>query len=221
MQSVSLLDTSTFEATFSRDAGSLVPQASKLRSLRAAIKRRIDELAGEGRILPEQRTEIRAAWDAFETDYAKAVNDFVSVGLHGEAVLRQADSFAALLRSLTIHARGDVCRARLVSEVLTIGTVRVAGNQPSLIIPPWHPERMKALAVKTRRVAGLVAHILAGKNVLFGDRGAFLPRVLRGTCPRVLSGDRRRLQGRCSGARQRKQYGQWIQPFRTSRSIGR
>ncbi|MBK7677598.1 MAG: DNA translocase FtsK [Candidatus Accumulibacter sp.] len=173
VQSVSLLDTSTFEATFSRDAGSLVPQASKLRSLRAAIKRRIDELAGEGRILPEQRTEIRAAWDAFETDYAKAVDDFVSVGLHGEAVLRQADSFAALLRSLTIHARGDVCRARLVSEVLTIGTVRVAGNQPSLIIPPWHPERMKALAVKTRRVAGLVAHILAGKNVLFGDRGIF------------------------------------------------
>ncbi len=32
---------------------------------------------------------------------------------------------------------------------------------------------MKALAVKTRRVAGLVAHILAGKNVLFGDRGIF------------------------------------------------
>jgi len=173
VQSVSLLDTSTLEATFSRDAGSLVPQASKLRSLRAEIKRRIDELAAEGRIQPEQKVEIRAAWDEFETDYAKAVDDFVCVGLHGESVLRQADSYAALLRALALHARGDVCRARLVSEVLTIGTVRVAGDQPSLIIPPWHPERMKALAVKTRRVAGLVAHILAGKNVLFGDRGIF------------------------------------------------
>ena len=173
VQSVSLLDTTTLEATFSRDAGSLVPQATKLRSLRAEIKRRIDELAAEGRILSEQRAEIRATWDAFETDYAKAVDDFVRVGLHGEAVLQQADSFAALLRCLADHARGDVCRARLVSEVLTVGTVRVAGDQPCVIVPPWHPERMKALAVKTRRVAGLVAHILAGKNVLFGDRGIF------------------------------------------------
>lgn len=173
VQSVSLLDTSTLEATYSRDAGSLVPQASKLRSLRAEIKRRLDELAADGRIGPEQKAELRSAWDKFEDDYAKALDDFVRVGLHGEAVLRQADSFAALLRALAVHARGDVCRSRLVSEVLSIGTARVSGDQPSLIVPPWHPERMKALAVKTRRVAGLVAHILAGKNVLFGDRGIF------------------------------------------------
>ncbi|MEW5788315.1 MAG: FtsK/SpoIIIE domain-containing protein [Pseudomonadota bacterium] len=173
VQSVSLLDTSTLEATYSRDAGSLVPQASKLRSLRAEIKRRFDELASEGRIGAEQKTELRSAWDSFEDDYAKALDDFICVGLHGEAVLRQADTFAALLRALAVHARGDVCRSRLVSDVLMIGTVRVAGDQPALIVPPWHPERMKALAVKTRRVAGLVAHILAGKNVLFGDRGIF------------------------------------------------
>ncbi len=173
VQSVSLLDTSSLEATYSRDAGSLVPQANKLRSLRAEIKRRLDELASEGRIGAEQKTELRSAWDSFEEDYAKALDDFIRVGLHGEAILRQADAFATLLRALAVHARGDVCRSRLVSEVLSIGTVRVAGDQPALILPPWHPERMKALAVKTRRVAGLVAHILAGKNVLFGDRGIF------------------------------------------------
>jgi S-DNA-T family DNA segregation ATPase FtsK/SpoIIIE len=173
VQSVSLLDTSTLEATYSRDAGSLVPQSSKLKSLRAEIKRRIEELASDGRLLSDQKSELRAAWETFEEDYAKALDDFIQVGLHGEAVLRQADSFAALLRALAMHARGDVCRARLVSEIMSIGTVRVTGEQPSLIIPPWHPERMKALAVKTRRAAGLVAHILAGKNVLFGDRGIF------------------------------------------------
>lgn len=173
VQSVSLLDTSTLEATYSRDAGSLVPQASKLRSLRAEIKRRLDELASEGRIGPDHRTEVRSAWDAFEEHYAKALDDFIRIGLHGEAVLRQSDTFAALLRALAVHARGDVCRSRLVSEVLSIGTVRVAGDQPALIVAPWHPERMKALAVKTRRVAGLVAHILTGKNVLFSDRGIF------------------------------------------------
>lgn len=173
VQNVSLFDTSTLEATYSRDSGSLIPQSSKLRSLRAEIKRRIEDLLSEERITAEQRTELRSAWDVFEGDYGAALNDFVGTGLHGEAILRQADSFAALLRALGIHARGDVCRARLVAEVLSIGTVRIVGEAPALIIPPWHPERMKALAVKIRRVAGLVAHILAGKNVLFGDRGIF------------------------------------------------
>ncbi len=173
VQSVSLLNTSTLEATFSRDAGSLVPPPAKLRSQRADIKARIKELADCGRLTIEQRDILRTAWDEFEADYIKAMDDFIAVGLHGEAIMRQADSFASLLRALAIHARGDVCRSRLVAEILTIGTVRVAGEQPCLIVPPWHPERMKALAVKTRRVAGLVTHILAGKNVLFGDRGIF------------------------------------------------
>lgn len=66
-----------------------------------------------------------------------------------------------------------MCRSKLVAEILSVGTVRVSGEQPCMIIPPWHPERMKALAVKTRRVAGLVTHVLIGDNVLFGDRGIF------------------------------------------------
>lgn len=173
VQSVSLSDTNTLEATFQRDAGSLVPQAGKLRSLRAEIKKRIEHLHERGKLTTEQRDAVRAAWEAFAEDYAKALEDFVSVGLHGEAVLRQADSFAALLKTLATHARGDICRSELVSEVLSIGTVKVVGEQPCVIVPPWHPERMKALAVKSRRAAGLVSHILAGKDVLFGDRHIF------------------------------------------------
>lgn len=173
VQSVSLLNTGTLEATFSRDAGSLVPPPAKLRSLRLEIKRRIEELFDEGRLSPEQRDILRSAWNAFEADYIKAIDDFILIGLHGEAVMRQAESFGGLLRAMATHARGDVCRSKLVAEVLSIGTVRVSGEQPCLIIPPWHPERMKALAVKTRRVAGLVTHILSGEKVLFGDRGIF------------------------------------------------
>ena len=173
VQSVSLLDTGTLEATFSRDAGSLVPPANKLRSQRAEIKDRIKELAAEGRLNKEQRDELRAGWDAFEADYIVAMKDFIDTGLQGEAVMRQAESFAALLNALMVHARGDVCRAKLVAEVLSIGTARVSGEQPSLIIPPWHPERMKALAVKTRRVAGLVTHLLTNDSVLFGHRDIF------------------------------------------------
>jgi S-DNA-T family DNA segregation ATPase FtsK/SpoIIIE len=174
VQNVSLLDTGTLEATYSTDAGSLVPASNKLRSLRHEIKTRIKELADEGRLNPSQRDEVQASWDKFEGDYIEAMEDFVSIGLHGEAVMRQAESFAALMTSLMTHARGDVCRSRLVSEILSVGTARVAGDNPALIIPPWHPERMKALAVKSRRVAGFATHMLSSGSILFGDREIFM-----------------------------------------------
>lgn len=174
VQNVSLHDTGTLEATYSADAGSLVPATNKLRSLRHEIKGRIKDLAEEGRLTAFQRDEIRASWEKFEVDYIKAMEDFVSTGLHGEAVMQQAESFGALLSTLLAHARGDVCRSRLVSEVLSIGTVRVAGDNPAMIIPPWHPERMKALAVKSRRVAGLATHLLSSGSILYGDREIFM-----------------------------------------------
>ena len=174
VQNVSLLDTSTLEATYSTDAGSLVPTTNKLRSLRHEIKGRIKELAEKNYLTPSQRDEIKASWDKFEDDYFKAMKDFVSIGLHGEAVMRQAESFAALMSTLLTQARGDVCRSRLVSEILSVGTVRVAGDNPALIIPPWHPERMKALAVKSRRVAGFATHLLSSGNILYGDREIFM-----------------------------------------------
>ena len=174
VQSVSLLDTGTLEATYSTDAGSLVPAANKLRSLRHEIKTRIKDLADEGRLTPSQRDEVRSAWDTFEEDYIKAMDDFVSTGLHGEAVMRQSESFGVLMTTLTAHARGDVCRSRLVSEILSVGTARVAGDNPALIIPPWHPERMKALAVKSRRVAGFATHLLSSGSILYGDREIFM-----------------------------------------------
>jgi S-DNA-T family DNA segregation ATPase FtsK/SpoIIIE len=174
VQNVSLLDTGTLEATYSTDAGSLVPTANKLRSLRHEIKTKIKELADEGRLTPRQHNEIKAFWDKFEEDYIKAIEDFVSTGLHGESVMRQAESFGTLLTILMEHARGDVCRSRLVSEVLSVGTVRVTGDNPALIIPPWHPERMKALAVKSRRVAGFATHLLSSDSILYGDREIFM-----------------------------------------------
>lgn len=172
-QNVSLLDVGTLEATFGRDAGTLVPPANRLGSMRKEIKDLIDELERDGRYSKEQRDEIRSSWDAFEAAYIRALNDFLGSGLHTDAFLEQADAFGALLRTLLTHARGDICRGNLVARVLAVGTSRLTGGVPALIIPPWHPERLKALSVKTRRCAGLIGHMLVGENVSFGNRNIF------------------------------------------------
>ncbi|MDE9465095.1 FtsK/SpoIIIE domain-containing protein [Xenorhabdus bovienii] len=168
-QTVSLLDVGTLEAIFGRDSGTLVPQPARMSSMRKDIKDRIDEEFKNNRYSIEQRDFIRSSWDIFENDYSKALEAFIEAGLHSEVILKQADSFSILLRALLEHARGDVCRSRLLARVLSVGTVRLSGEQPALIIPPWHPERLKALFVKTRRCAGLIAHMLIGENVTCGD----------------------------------------------------
>jgi S-DNA-T family DNA segregation ATPase FtsK/SpoIIIE len=172
-QNVSLLDVATLEATFGRDAGTLVPQANKLGSMRKEIKELIDEFERGDKYSHEQRDEIRGAWDAFEAAYISALKDFMSIGLHTDVFLEQADAFGELLRTLLTFARGDVCRGSLVARVLSVGTVRLTGGVPALIIPPWHPERLKALSVRTRRCAGLIGHMLLGDNVSFGNRNIF------------------------------------------------
>jgi S-DNA-T family DNA segregation ATPase FtsK/SpoIIIE len=186
VQSVSLLDTARLEATFSRDAGSLVPPANKLRSLRADIKVRIKELFDEGRLTKDQRDELRAAWDAFEADYIKAMEDFISTGLHGEAVMRQAESFAALASTPWRSMPAAMYAARkTVSEVSQL--VRLASPATTLlIIPPWHPERMKALAVKTRRVAGSRPTCFQRQACAFWRPRHLLAGVLRRAGPPVL-----------------------------------
>ncbi|MBP0604172.1 FtsK/SpoIIIE domain-containing protein [Aeromonas veronii] len=174
VQSVSLLDTGTLEATYSTDAGSLVPATSRLRSFRQEIKNRIKDLAQEGRLTQDQYKEVKTAWDTFEQDYISAMECFINTGLQGDAIMRQAESFATLLNTLMAHARGDVCRSRLVSEILSVGMARIVGDNPAMIIPPWQPERMKALAVKTRRIAGFAGHLLSSSRILYGDREIFM-----------------------------------------------
>lgn len=173
VQSVSLDDVSTLEATFSSDSGSLVPSASKLTSLRAEIRRRTDDLRNKGWLSEEQHKEVRAAWKIFEDSYAQALCDFHKVGLQSPSIFHQADAYAQLLDVLLTHARTDVCRADLVAEVLSVGTVQVVGDKPTLIIPPWHSERLKALAVKTQRTCALLTHLLNAESVKFGDRDIF------------------------------------------------
>lgn len=173
IQSVSLLDVSTLEATFGRDAGSLVPQPAKIRNLGRDITQAIKQLKDQERLTADQAKAIAEAWDRFQATYLQALSDMVARGLHTDAVMEQAEHFAALLRLLKDYARGDVARSKLVSLVLRAGTVVVTGEQPSVIVPPWHPERMKALAVKLRRTAGLINHLLTSEHIDFGDRNIF------------------------------------------------
>jgi S-DNA-T family DNA segregation ATPase FtsK/SpoIIIE len=96
VQSVSLLDTATLEATFSRDAGSLVPPANKLRSLRP--RSRSDQgTVRRGPLDQGSARRVALGLGCVRGRLHQSHDGLRPLGLHGEAVMRQAESFAALL----------------------------------------------------------------------------------------------------------------------------
>ena len=173
VQGVTLDNVGSLEATFSNDLGSLVPSASKLKSQRLQIKQAIDSLYKEDLLNEAAYNEIKKSWEKFEEIYPLALKDFKLRGLNQSTIFKQADAYAELLDTLLTFACNDVCRNRLVTKILSIGTVIVAGEQSTLIIPPWHPERLKALAVKTQRTCALLNHLLTAESIKFGDRNIF------------------------------------------------
>lgn len=173
VQSVSLENVGSLEATFSNDPGSLIPSASKLKSQRHQIKQSLEELFKDGFINDVAYREIKESWEKFEKVYPFALQNFKHHGLNQPSIFDQADAYAELLDTLLTYACNDVSREKLVSKVMSIGTVIVSGEQSTLIIPPWHPERLKALAVKTKRTTALLTHLLTADSIKFGDRNIF------------------------------------------------
>lgn len=173
VQSVSLENVGSLEATFSNDPGSLIPSASKLKSQRHQIKQSLEELFNDGFINDIAYKEIKESWENFEKVYPLALQDFKKFGLNQSSIFDQADAYAELLDTLLTYACNDVSREKLVSKVMSIGTVIISGEQSTLIIPPWHPERLKSLAVKTKRTTALLTHLLTADIIKFGDRNIF------------------------------------------------
>lgn len=173
VQSVSIENVGSLEATFSNDPGSLISSISKLKNQSSQITQPINDLFKEGLIDEVGFNKIKESWEFFQTVYCSALYDFKEYGLNQQSILDQADAYAILLDVLLDHACNDVSREKLISQVMSIGTVAVSGEQSTLIIPPWHPERLKALALKTKRTTALLTHLLTANSLKFGDRNIF------------------------------------------------
>src|SRR5690606_15810725 len=129
VQSVSLENVGSLEATFSNDPGSLIPSASKLKSQRHQIKQSLEELFKDGFINDVAYREIKESWEKFEKVYPFALQNFKHHGLNQPSIFDQADAYAELLDTLLTYACNDVSREKLVSKVMSIGTVIVSGEQ--------------------------------------------------------------------------------------------
>jgi S-DNA-T family DNA segregation ATPase FtsK/SpoIIIE len=170
IQDISLSDINTLKAADQRDHVSLVSAYDPEHDLAHIIPIRIREGVESQRLTEEQARTLEADWADFSQRYRIAIQDLaVGDGVRCESLLQQAEAWQRLFETLLENVQGDINRRNLYMPLLQLGCVQVRANKPTAIIPPWHPLRMAAMAIKSRRVAGLIRHLLKAEDVEFGD----------------------------------------------------
>src|SRR5690606_32423103 len=91
----------------------------------------------------------------------------------------QLAKYARLLQTICAEAKGDSNRQRLLRPLLEIGAVAINADIPTIVVAPWHPLRMAAVARKARLVGDIIRRLLSEQYVEFGDQRLYFKEVVR------------------------------------------
>jgi DNA segregation ATPase FtsK/SpoIIIE, S-DNA-T family len=174
-QRVSLTNCASFEPVYGQDAGTLVPREELRRRWRDDWLKELAHSVERAALTQAEGRTIRTRFETFDASYRSALRALAQGELDEAAYVAQADAYGALLNALTpvMVAEMDVPRRALVEPLLSLGVVQVSDRVPLAVVAPWHPLRLAATTVKTRRVATFMRHVLEATNVDFGDQPLF------------------------------------------------
>jgi S-DNA-T family DNA segregation ATPase FtsK/SpoIIIE len=177
LQAIDLRNVRSLGARPGQDRGALVPSYKRDRDLILQWYANLEEAKVKGALTGAVGDVLANHFDTFAKNYIAAVSNFPKQGVLCPDIETQFDSFGSLLDVICRHAKGDRNRELLLKPILSIGVVPVRGGVAAAIVAPWNPLRMRAMAVKARRFAGLVKHLLTTENVLFGDAKLFFKEL--------------------------------------------
>lgn len=179
---VQLQDLSSLEPTTARQAGALVPSASRCHSLEADWRLALTEMRDGGLIDQAASERVSEAFERFKMDYQTALEDYRSHGGAADSITRQAESYGELLACLTASIATKGPLARLLKPVLEIGVASIltaADAPPAVIICPWHPLRLAAQSARWRFFAVQLRRLLGPEPWSFTDSGGLYFKELQ------------------------------------------
>lgn len=170
-QRVSLSNYMSFEPQYGQQSGTLVPREERRDRWRGRWLTALEKTKERSAISPGDAARISTCFADFESRYMAALAATANGAVSDPAILEQAERYGELLAALApvMTAEMDVPRRELVEPLLALGVVQIVDRVPSAIVAPWHPLRMAATAVKTRRVATFINHVIQADSVDFGD----------------------------------------------------
>lgn len=178
-QAVSLSDIRTFRPSFGGNKGSFVPAYKKEYDLQLIWRNNLDEAKQDGLVSGEVAFELAEKFGAFVLDYTKAIDTFTTSGASSESMFNQLKQYAELLTMICTKAKGDSNRKLLLRPLLEIGAVAIDADVATVVIAPWHPLRMAAIARKSRLVGEIIQRLLTEKQVEFGDQRLYFKELIR------------------------------------------
>ncbi len=168
-QSLDLRNIRTLYPAYGQDRGSFVAIYRKEQDISLLWPADLAKAQEQGLVSEQTASRLLTLFQAFQQDYRAAIAGFLEDGLACGLLVKQAETFGALLHTICKDAKGDRNRDRLLRPLLEIGTVAVDGGRVTAIVTPWHPLRLAAIANKTNQVASLVRHLLTAEEIFFGD----------------------------------------------------
>lgn len=115
----------------------------------------------------------------FRDEYRTAIDAFFETGVGSESLITQLKSYSSLLTAICTHAKGDSNRQLLLRPLLEIGAVAINADICTVVVAPWHPLRMAAMARKARLVSDIVRRLLNEQQVEFGDQRLYFKELVR------------------------------------------
>ena len=178
-QAVSLSDVRTFRPSYDRNKGSFVAAYKKQDDLQIRWRENLETAKRDGLVADAVAADLEQKFELFVDDYVKAIHDFTESGVTGEALTKQLHSYATLLTAICTDAKGDSNRQLLLRPLLEIGSVAIDTDIATVVVAPWHPLRMAAIARKAKLVGDIIQRLLKEKQVEFGDQRLYFKEMIR------------------------------------------
>ncbi len=176
-QSLDLRNVRTLYPAYGQDRGSFVASYKKEHDFSLIWPENLAKSQKDGLVSEQTASRLSSLFQAFQHSYQGAIKGFVEDGLSCDLMVKQAEDYGALLYALCKDAKGDRNRENLLRLLLQVGTVVVDGGRATVIVTPWNPLRLSAMANKALQVAALVRHLLTTESVFFGAPPLFFKEL--------------------------------------------
>ncbi|MEH7775384.1 FtsK/SpoIIIE domain-containing protein [Bacillus altitudinis] len=177
LQGISLGDVHTLQPIYRQKRGAFVSVYEGVRDIQNEFLSELQIAKDKSYISTDGYNEILISWEEFSISYRTALNEWLESGLISQNQIRQSELYGKLITSLMKNAKGDTNRLKLWYPIMRIGVIEVNDTQPLSIIPPWHPMRMAALALKMQQLRDVIFNLLTNENLAFGDAKLFFDEL--------------------------------------------
>ena len=178
-QAVDLSNVKTFVPSYDRNRGSFVSAYKKELDLEKIWRSNLERALSEGLLTETVRAKLDEQFTLFRDEYKNAIVGFFTTGVANESLTIQLRSYSTLLTSVCTDAKGDSNRQLLLRPLLEIGAVAINADIPTVVVAPWHPLRMAAMARKARLVSDIIKRLLTEQQVEFGDQRLYFKELVR------------------------------------------